>query len=203
MEKNPYNNVDKSKVHTYEGLETLLRWAEQCQNNIGVVSGIGGTGMDVMRVPETQQVNAILKRGPVINNNNHAKSNGYSSRDPNITKEEKVLGTSQLDLILVKLEKLEKLDKIENDLALTMDRVDLMEKRFDGRVLGGKAKESEDGDKCFNCKYMGHISKDCKEPCRICQSKDHTSVSCKNKSNQDFQANSPRNWRGGVKNKKS
>ncbi|KAI7893623.1 uncharacterized protein EV154DRAFT_477476 [Mucor mucedo] len=182
MEKNPYNNLDKTKVNTFEGLESLLRWAEQCHNNTGMVTGLT---KEVNKVQEPQQVNAILKR----NNGDYGGSRaprGYT---------EKVDNSNQWEIILKKLEKLDKLDVIENNLALTMDRVDNMERRLDGgsnNQADGRKVEERPSDKCYNCKGPGHISKECKEPCRVCHSPDHTSVTCKDKGNQDFRSNSPR-----------
>lgn len=195
-EKNPYNNSDKSKTHTYEGLETLLRWAEQCQNNIS--KGDGNMVIkEVMRLPEPQQVNAILRRP---NNNNNVGTQGSRTNDGaqgNSRGYTENFGNGdQLELILKKLQKLDKLDKIENDLALTMDRVELMEKQWginSSKKLENK-KDEGSFEKCFNCNESGHISKKCTEPCRVCNSRDHTSVSCKGRSNkQDFQVNSPQN----------
>lgn len=84
------------------------------------------------------------------------------------------------------------MNKIENDLALTMDRMDNLERRWAGFTQDAK-KEGDTADLCFNCKKGGHISANCKEPCRMCKSTEHTSVVCKGKSpQQDFQASSPR-----------
>lgn len=191
MEKNPYNNLDKTKLNTFEGLEILLRWAEQCQSNIGKVTG-GLIVQEVMKLPEPHHVNAILKRSSNSQGTYGSRVNdGSYSRGDTAAMEDK---PNQLDLILKKLEKLDKLDKIENDLALTMDRVDMLEKRREG---GNQKRASEDQsqDKCYNCNIGGHIARFCTEPCRVCNSVEHTSSSCSNKSksNQDFQGNSPRN----------
>lgn len=88
MEKNPYNNLDKIKVNSFEGLDILLRWAEQCQNNIGIIQG---TGKDVMKLPEPQQVNVILKRSNGSRPNTDSTARGYT---------EKEVSSDQLSLIL-------------------------------------------------------------------------------------------------------
>ncbi|KAG2211909.1 hypothetical protein INT47_004596 [Mucor saturninus] len=171
IKKNPYNNLDKTKVNTFEGLEALLRWAEQYHNNTEMATG------------PNQEVNAILKR-------NNSGNEGTRAPRSYTDKEEK---SNQWDLILKKLEKLDKLDTIENNLALTMDRVDLMERRLDAGVASkveGRKVDERPSDKCYNCKETGHISKDCGAPCRLCQSSDHTSVTCKDKGHQDFRVHS-------------
>lgn len=85
-EKNPFNNLDKSKIHTFEGLEILLWWVEQCQNNIGSLSGID-TGMELVK-GEPQQVNAILCRNRAGNTKRGSGSGGNTKeQDASIDQE--------------------------------------------------------------------------------------------------------------------
>lgn len=99
-EKNPFNNLDKSKIHTYEGLEILLRWAEQCQNNIGTLTGVD-TGVGMIKA-EPQQVNAILRRNtPTTTKRGNGSEGNTKENNSSIDQ------SNQLELIMKKLTKLD------------------------------------------------------------------------------------------------
>lgn len=112
----------------------------------------------MVKKQEPVQVNAILKGTQGANTNNSRSNNNNTRSHTKNTNEENQL----LELILKKLQKLDKLDKIENDLALTMDRVEHMERRLDGTSNSNNhnnnKRKDEEAEPCYNCNKRGHAS---------------------------------------------
>jgi hypothetical protein len=123
MECHPFHPAADGHYETYAGLETLLRWTERCmhQNLTGVVQD------------KQVEVNIIVRpikhedaKKDVINMTTLSPFEKYA---------------------LNKLSKLNSLERIENDLAATMDRAQILEKR---------SNNTNNAVKCFNCSQMGH-----------------------------------------------